>query len=436
VNQMVVVRLSGVGTRRTLHVALDRSPFDLPSNEPDMPLRCGPRVLETFSEDPPQSDVVQAVGKKLFRSLGRHPTVGRAVETALAQQGGCPIYLRLDSIEAAEYPWESLFDATRRRFLALHPQWPIGRIIPAVYRASTRYLAPPVRLVAVLSATGVDAAGEWRSLSRAIEESGLDVRVRAVVGQRDLFHAIDGAHDWADVTLLSNERAVAKALTEFDPHFVHLFCHGTARPTPFVELATPTAHAALESDVQLGAVWFKDKAPMPLLATLNCCVGASDGDGVRGLASALVTEADYAAAIGMREPIEATDAHVLSASFYGAAFRRLKAVFDGGLEQEIEWASSLCDARQALRQAHAGELAPDSAAARHRRWTVPILCQAPGTQTIVPVTVHPSRDEEEKVARLKEMNALEVMRGGAKQEVQLAIAQHIARIRQELASPA
>jgi hypothetical protein len=380
---------------------------------------------------------VQTVGKKLFSSLGRHPTVHSAIQSALAQQGGCPIYLRLDSIEAAEYPWESLFDASRKRFLALSPEWPIGRIIPAVYQTATRYIAPPVRMVAVLSATGVDATGEWTSLAATVEATSLDVRVKLVVGQQDLYLAIKAdTPKWADVVPLSGEAAIAEQLTGFDPHFVHFFCHGTARPDPLLELATPIAHAGMTSDVQLGPAWFKGKGAMPLLATLNCCVGASDGDGVRGLAAKLVAEANYPAAIGMREPIEATDAHVFVSSFYGTVFSELEALFAGGQPRPVEWAGPLCAARQALRTAHAGGLAPDPAAARHRRWTVPILCQAPGTLTIDPVTVDPSHGEREKAAKVMELNVLADLRQGANPNAAVVIGQQIAAIRDKLAAAA
>jgi CHAT domain len=434
-NQMVVVRLSGVGPRRTLHVALDRSPFDLPGDQPDMPLRCGPGVLATFSEDPPSTDVVQTVGKKLLSSLGRHPTVKSAIQAALAQQGGCPIYLRLDTIEAAEFPWESLFDASRKRFLALSPEFPIGRIIPAVYQTSTRYIAQPVRMVVVLSATGVDATGEWGSLAAAIGGTKLDVRVKVVVGQRDLFQAIKAdTPKWADVFPLSGEPAIAKQLEDFDPHFVHFFCHGTARPDPLLELATPIAHAARTSDVQLGPAWFKGRG-RPLLGTLNCCVGASDGDGVRGLAAKLVAEANYPAAIGMREPIEATDAHVFASNFYGTVFNELEAVFAGGQPRPVEWAGPLCAARQALRTAHAGGLPPDPAAARHRRWTVPILCQAPGSLTIDPVAVDPGHGEEEKAAKVMELNVLADLRQRVDPNQAVVIAQQMVNIRDQLAAP-
>lgn len=435
-NQMVIVRLSGVGPRRTLHVALDRSPFNLPGDQPDMPLRCGPSVLARFSEEPPRTNVVEKVGTRLFSSLGRHPTVHSAIQSALAQQGGCPIYLRLDTIEAAEFPWESLFDASRKRFLALSPEFPIGRIIPAVYQTATRYIAPPVRMVAVLSATGVDATGEWDGLSAAINATKLDVRVKVVVGQQALYRAIKAnTPTWADVFPLSDEAAIAEQLTGFDPHFVHFFCHGTARPDPLLELATPIAHAARTSDVQLGPTWFKGKGLMPLLATLNCCVGASDGDGVRGLASKLVAEANYPAAIGMREPIEATDAHMFVSTFYRTVFSELEAVFAGGQPQPVEWAGPLCAARQALRTAHAGGLAPDPAAARHRRWTVPILCQAPGTLTIDPVTVDPSHEEREKAAKVMELNVLANLRQGGNPNEAALIGQQIVNIRDKLAAP-
>jgi hypothetical protein len=435
-SQKVIVRLTGVGARRTLHVALDRSPFVVEGDDPDRPLGCGPSVLKRFSQEAPTSDVVQLVGSKLFTSLVGHPKVSKAFQSALAQQGGCPIYLRLEAHKAAEFPWESLFDSDGQRFLALHRDWPIGRILPTNDQASRHYIAPPVRVVAVLSATGVDAAGEWRGLAQAVEATDVDVRVNVVVGQRDLFKAISAERPpWADVTLLTDGDAIARTLKKFDPHFVHFFCHGTARPTPTLELATSQAHAGRFSDVVLSPAWFKKKADMPLLATLNCCRGASDIDGVRGLASELVVNADYPAAIGMREPIAATDAHVFAKTFYEEVFGMLEEAFADGQAREMEWAGALCAARQALRQEQAGGLAP---AGRNRKWTVPILYTGLGTLTIDPVAVHPSHSELEKIARLKQMNTLARGLGQLTSDpVALgAVLQRIEQIRAELGDEA
>jgi hypothetical protein len=431
---MVIIRLSGVGAKRRVHVALDRSPFNLPQDQPDMPLRCGPAVLKRFAQDPPQSDVVLTVGTKLFESLERHPTVRKAVETALAQPQGYPIYLRMDSVEAAEYPWESLFDTGRQRFLALYPETPIGRIVPAGYQVDRQYVAPPLRLVAILSAAGVDAAGEWRSLQRAVDGTSLDVEVRVVVGQQSLHREIEAKPPaWARSVLLSRNTVISRVLQEFNPHFVHFFCHGTARPNPMLELATPRAHAAKNSDLQVAPAWLKGLAPMPLLVTLNCCSGASDAEGVRGLASELVVNADYPAAIGMREPIEATDAHVFAESFYGEVFSQLEQVFTNGQPVELEWAGALCSARQALRNAHAAELPPDPAAARHRKWTVPILCRALAPVTLEPVEIHPSHtDDVEITAKVVQMNALARMSLGQPPAIRAAALAGIEQIRAAL----
>jgi hypothetical protein len=431
---VVIIRLSGVGAKRQVHVALDRSPFNLPQDEPDTPLRCGPAVLKTFAQDPPESDVVLTVGTKLFRSLERHPTVRLAVESALARPQGYPIYLRLDSVEAAEYPWESLFDTARQRFLALYPETPIGRIVPASYHANQQYVAAPLRLVAILSAAGVDASGEWRSLRRAIERTGVDVEVRVVVGQHSLHQEIKAnTPSWAKPVLLSNDAVINRVLKEFNPHFVHFFCHGAARPNPLLELATPLAHAAKASDLHVTPASLKGVAPMPLLVTLNCCSGASDVDGVRGLASELVLNADYPAAIGMREPIEATDAHVFAESFYSEVFDQLNDVFANGQPVELEWAGALCGARLALRKLHAEELMPDPAAARHRKWTVPILCRGPAPLTLEPVTIHPSHgDKVENAAKVFELNSLARMSLGQPPAVQIGALTRIEQIRAEL----
>ena len=136
----------------------------------------------------------------------------------------------------------------------------------------------------------------------------------------------------------------------------------------------------------------------------------------------------------MREPIEATDAHVFAASFYQEVFGMLEEAFADGQAREMEWAGAMCAARQALRKEQAGGLAP---AERHRKWTVPILCTGWGTLTVDPVTVHPSHSETEKIQQLKEMNTL--ARGSAvrfRPGQEAAVYQRIEQIRATLGKKA
>jgi hypothetical protein len=407
---MVIVRLSCAARSGRVYISLQDANFDgLPWEHADIPLR-SPRVaLAQFVEDPPSSDVVQTMGQNLFRQLANHPTVKAAVSSALTSPEPCPIYLRMDSAAAAEYPWESLFDSDRGEFLALQPQWPIGRMMPGGRNPKMVYATTPLRMVAVLSAVGVDAAGEWNSLRTAIEESEIDLRLQLVIGQRELYDAIEADRpEWASCQLLSGDDTVKRALNGFDPHLVHFFCHGTARPQPLLELATPLGHDAGASDIRLDGTALKDAAPLAWLATLNCCSGASDAEGVRGLASELVMHSHYPAAIGMREPIADRDAHLFCERFYSEVFAWLAAAFKAGTPFDAEWANPLCQARRALCNAYANGLGPKPAAARHRKWTVPILCVEPSPLTIAPVAVHPSHADSVAVAHvLKQMNTLE-----------------------------
>jgi hypothetical protein len=411
---MVIVRLAGVGARGRLHVALEQTPFEMPPYVPDAPLKCTRAVITQFTKEPPRRDVVMRVGKRLLGSLVEHPGVRTAVNSALAHPGGCPIYLHMESVAAAEYPWESLFDEGRQRFLALEPEWPIARLVSARQRRLDPYVAPPVRMMAILSALGIPARDEWRGIRNAIESSSLPVKLRLVLGEKRLYDELQAEKpDWVETAELKRQETVQHELDEFDPHLVHFFCHGTARPDPILELASTQGHDGGLTDVQVTPRMLKGVTPMAWLATLNCCSGASDEEGVRGLASGLVANADYPAAIGMREPITKADARVFSEAFYTNVFAKLAKVFGDGYPVEADWATPLCAARNALRNASKGGLGPEPAAMQHRKWTVPILCVPASPLTIHPVEIHPSRDDpKENAKKLGELNTYAGVLGG------------------------
>ncbi len=406
---MVIIRLSSAGKQMviSLHDAsFEGLPWDQAS---DKVLRRPVAALARFADDNPVDDVVQKLGQALFRELQRHPTVKEAVTRALGSAQSCPIFLKLDSAAPAEYPWESLFDGVRGRFLALDAQSPITRMMPGVRNERRRFAALPLRMVAVLSATDIDASGEWKSLLKAVKQSGIDLRLHVVIGQRALLRKIKKSKPtWVSCEELTSEDTVRRALNAFDPHLVHFFCHGAARPEPLLELATERGHNAHKPNVQLGANDLKNAAPLAWLATLNCCLGGSDVEGVRALAAALVILGGYPAAIGMREPITDRDANLFCQSFYTEVFTELAAAFANGAEFTAAWANPLCIARQTLRKEYANGLGPDQAAARYRKWTVPILCVDPAPLIVVPVKVAPGHPDRHVTQVLKEMDTLEL----------------------------
>ncbi len=405
---MVIVRLASPQRSRRVFISLHDAEFDgMPFDQPDdTPLRNPRAELQRFAQDTPTGDVVQDLGRKLFGALDRHPTVSRAMALALSSDSQCPIYLKIDSETAAEYPWEALFDSSGGRFLALQEQWPIARMMPGVRTPRSRSVTLPVRMVAVLSAVGVPAQREWESLRAAVESTGFDVRLHVVVGERPLYEKLAAERlDWLSCEPLARDDTVQLALKRVEPHLVHFFCHGETLGTPMLALGTALAHEPLPgvaptSDVHITAVDLKGAARLPWLVTLNCCSGAGDAEGVRSLATQLVLEGGYPAALGMREPILDRDASLFCGRFYAAAFARLEQAFAGKVPFVADWTGPLCSARQALRNAYANGMGPTVAAAQHRMWTVPIMCVAPAPLTIEPLVAEAEPVEPDLAAHL------------------------------------
>jgi hypothetical protein len=354
-----------------------------------------PDVLEAFTVEAPDGTAVRALGSTLFDSLAAHPAIRQAVDAVLASQEDCPIYLRLHSPLASNYPWESLFSTQHDSFLALESRWPIARITefnPS--EKDVHYFAAPLRVLAVLSAVGVDASEEWRGLyARVLEErerAGLDVRVRVVAGQRELKEEIEALGDPAvSVVLLENKARIMREISGFDPHVLHFFCHGRGAPVPFLELGTPTDHITGEPGIFIEPNELRIGGLDTWLVVLNCCRGGSADSGVRSLGHQLVN-AGYPAVVAMREPIDFRDANLFTSAFYDAMLSRLSEDLVAGRPVRLEWASALHGPRQALRDKHGGP--PSAAAASHRDWTFPVLYVSPEPLRVQRIMVHADHD--------------------------------------------
>jgi len=404
----VVVRIAGeIGEdgRETVKFSLDQAPADIPNPGQLYRFQCkADAVLALFNQTPPSSDVVKRVGEQLLQKLILHPAVGRAIDAALDDGSGvlCPIYLRLSSEEAAAFPWETLFDQ-RKEFLALDGRWPIARITDMLpTEQDVRYFSPPLRLLAALSATGIDARPQWEHLRNAVLNAALDVRLRVIVGQPGLCNDIKH-----EIRLLGDQRLSAVPLasksefldqvSDFDPHILHVFSHGRGDYGPRLELATPQDHSRKRSSVLVEPGELRGLTQNTWLVVLNCCRGGADTPGIRSLAY-MVVGAGYPAVVGMREPITDSDGHLVTRSYYPGLLDRLaKLLLPGGIA-EIDWAADLHRPRQELRDkylnGHPGETAdplpgPAQLAARYRDWSVPVLYVRPEPLRVECIQVHP-----------------------------------------------
>lgn len=344
------------------------------------------RALADFGGRPLVPGGVERLGTELLDRLRDHDGVRRAIDAALTsleeREEPVPIYLRMGPCGVAEYPWECLFDAAARRFLALESRSPIGRITEAGGSSGKeRVFTPPLRVLAILSAVGVGAMDEWRALQKVVAESPLDARLRILAGEPSVHEAVAAADDpRCSSTLLTDRQVLAREVREFDPHIVHLYCHGRADP-PELHLGTPSDHAAGSATLMI------EPRSMPVsrawLAVLNCCDGARhalqpNADDARlGTVAEQLVRAGYPAAIGMREPIPKADAHLFTRYFYGDLFARLNKQLVRGKRVALEWAPALQAPRLALRDKYTPARSAHEAAATHRDWTRPVLYVRP-----------------------------------------------------------
>jgi len=126
----------------------------------------------------------EQMGGELFRTVF-HGELLKAFEGCLAKARGGPgmrIRLRLNDVpQLAGLPWEYLYDAEGRGFLALSARTPVVRYLELSEGLGTLQVEPPLRVLAVISTPKgyrelAEADEEWRRLGTALKpllQSGL-----------------------------------------------------------------------------------------------------------------------------------------------------------------------------------------------------------------------------------------------------------------------
>lgn len=298
-------------------------------------------------------DEIKAFGSRLFDGL----FTGDVLETyqrSLAglrrdREAGLRVRLRLNRVpELAQIPWEYLYDAPNRRFLALEDETPVVRYLDLPLPAGPLEVEPPLEVLVMISSpsdvTALDVDEEWTRLNEAVEDL-----VRA--GHLRL-HRLDRA----------TVPALRWMLKEEDFHVFHFIGHGGVDPV--------TGHGVLYFEdeegradkVEAEAVAGILSAERTLrLAVLNACEGgtASAGDIYAGTAQTLV-QRDVPAVIAMQFEISDEAAIALTHDFYkalaygdpvDAALTEARRGLRWELRNELEWGTPVLYTR-----AHDGRL--------------------------------------------------------------------------------
>lgn len=341
-------------------------------------------------------DCVQQVGRKLFEQLHAHPAIKPAIAAALQQlEGGCsPICLRVDdSALADDLPWEAVYGQGAdggEEFFALDQRWPVVRMREVMETEPVQVftLEPPLRITVVLSAAGstvttrAPAGPQWDHVRETIEkhlqaDNSIDVKVTVFTGEEDLRDTIrDAQLPWVHVELIADKSSLLEGIKAARPQILHFFCHGTAEEIPHLQIGSYTDWQAEQGpSIALVARELRqsaDPGQNTWLVTLNCCESASRAADVRSLASSLVA-AGFPAALGMREPIDVQQAHLLCQFFYPKVMEMIRHVPVDGPETEIEWAKALSVTRSRYVSNYNAGVPAQEAARGFKTWTIPVL---------------------------------------------------------------
>ncbi|MEZ5875566.1 MAG: CHAT domain-containing protein [Hyphomicrobiales bacterium] len=357
---------------------LEKAPANISEGRRPSPFKCNPDRMPSW--DAPHA--VKLHGQTLLAALKSNPAVKQAIEQALSVPPGgmSPVYFQLNERAAEQLCWETLY-SDETSFIGLDSRWPIGRIADSVvdWDNAPPSFKPPLKIAAVLSALNRSAAGQWAALRQAVSGargSGLECKVLVLVGEEDLLENIKAAGaDWVTVAPVPDRtQDFARKLSEFGPHIMHFFCHGSAsHNVPRLEVATildwmdgaktgslKLSVEALQAMPALAKVW---------LVVLNCCESSRAVENSHSMAYSLVTNV-VQAAIGTLEPFDVADAHELAAGLYEPLLQRLADILAvPGQENfvELEWATALRGARHGLSERHGSD--PHN----HRQWALPVL---------------------------------------------------------------
>lgn len=373
------------GIENALTMRLVKAPQNIPDARRPLPFNCVPEAMPPW--DGPEA--VKLHGHRLLEELETHPAVKMAIQLALMQPPGQtqPVYFHLNEDAAERLCWETLY-SDEKAFIGLDARWPIGRIADSVVdrRLAPQDFAPPLRVVAILSALNRQAAEQWQALRDAVQvvrADGLAVEMLVLVGEEDLLATIGdeiagGLLGTRVVPVPDRTADFEDLLSEFEPQILHFFCHGSAsHGVPRLEIATildweeGKASGSLKLSVD-------DLQNMPAMAdawlvVLNCCESGRAEENTHSMAHTLVSNV-VPAAIGTLEPFEVSDAHELCLGFYPQLFQELSDVLgqphDDSLV-ELEWATALRGARRSLSEKH------DNDPSNHREWALPVLYARP-----------------------------------------------------------
>jgi hypothetical protein len=258
----------------------------------------------------PQIAAIKDFGGQLFEAVFRYDlatNLSSSLNLAKAADAGLRIRLRLaDCPELADLPWEYLYDKRNNRFLCLSDRTPLVRYLDLPEPVRALAVTPPLRVLVVIASPAeypaLDGEHEWRNVTEALSELARAGRVEV--------------ERLAQPTL----RMLQRQLRRGRYHVFHFIGHGGFdSQTQDGVLAFENSYGRLRlvSGEDLGTLLYDHRSLR--LAVLNACEGARGdrADPFAGTAQSLVQQG-IPAVIAMQFEITDTAAIVFAQALYEA----------------------------------------------------------------------------------------------------------------------
>ncbi len=301
------------------------------------------RLEQSPAGEAANADLIKRLGGDLFGAVFQNDIRaiykgGLELVNAKAESG---LRVRLHLQEAPELallPWEYLYDTAANQFLCLNRQTPIVRYLEMPKAISPLKIAPPLRILAVISSPANLPPLEVEAEKEKISQALADLTKGGLV-----------AVDWLEAATVAE---LQKALRRSQYHILHFIGHGDFDET------SQRGWLAFEDENELANRMYADQLAAILsnhrsfrLVILNSCKGAraAAANPFVGTAATLVQQG-LPAVVAMQFPISDEAAIKFANEFYAA--------IADGLAVDV----AVTEARVAI-----------FAAANHFEWGTPVL---------------------------------------------------------------
>jgi len=265
---------------------------------------------------------------------------------------------------------------------------------PAVPAAPFYTLTPPLRIAAILSCLGIPAGGELARLRESVRGAGAgQVKLLVVASEEQLIVDLRKemskgvAPEIEAVEVMPADLSALQTLvSDFGPHLLHFYCHGSLESSAHIRLALKSDWTAANPTHGLVAEardfhgFTRSTDDLPWLVVLNCCEGAGVDakPNSQSLALSLALQGVAPAVVSMREPVVSDTANLLTKALYSKLIADIAARIDatGQAPQPLDWPNLVVAARDTLARL-GGVVLLSQGADSTKEWTLPVVYVRP-----------------------------------------------------------